>query len=92
MDHKSIEDIIEEYLKNHVDFVEDIDLKAIAILTELQGYIHKSEVVDKEALKDIIGICVDYDGYRSVEGLKSLIDDIRDYAGKCLDIGSSEDL
>ena len=36
-----------------------------------------------QKLQDIKDICVDYDGYRTIEGLKSLIDDIKDYAGKC---------
>lgn len=36
------------------------------------------------ALEIICGICYDYDGYFSVEGLKSLIDDIHDYAHKAV--------
>lgn len=35
-----------------------------------------------EKLNDIGDICVDYDGYRTVKGLKELIDDIKDYAYK----------
>lgn len=38
----------------------------------------------REALENIIAICIDYDGYNTVEGLKGLIDDIKDYAGKSL--------
>jgi hypothetical protein len=33
-------------------------------------------------LELITGIAVDYDGYRTVEGLKSLIDEMADYASK----------
>lgn len=44
-----------------------------------------SEKYYKEKLQNIVDICVDYDGYSSVEGLKSLIDDIRSYASKCID-------
>lgn len=32
---------------------------------------------DKETLRDISAICVDYDGNRTVESLKELIDEIK---------------
>ncbi len=38
----------------------------------------------RETLEEISMICVDYDGYRTIEELKGLIDDIRDYANKSL--------
>jgi len=39
----------------------------------------------QDFLEDITGICVDYDGYRTAEELKKLIDDIKDYTIKRLD-------
>lgn len=38
----------------------------------------------KEALEDIKDLTTNYDGFKSVEGLKSLIDDIRSIAVKAL--------
>lgn len=36
----------------------------------------------KSTLDDIAGICVNYDGYTTVEGLQGLIDDIGDMAAR----------
>lgn len=36
----------------------------------------------KDALWIIWALCVDYDGFRTVKGLKSLIDDIKDTASR----------
>lgn len=38
----------------------------------------------RDALSNIVGMAVDYDGFNSVEGLKSLIDDMRAHASKAL--------
>ncbi|MHA1437955.1 MAG: hypothetical protein ACTSPD_10295 [Promethearchaeota archaeon] len=38
----------------------------------------------RDTLENIIGMTIDYDGYRSKKGLKSLIDDIRRHAIKAL--------
>lgn len=37
-----------------------------------------------EALQIIRDLCIDYDGFNTVEGLKSLIDDIREIAENSL--------
>lgn len=37
-----------------------------------------------KALDDISLIALDYDGYRSVEGLMGLVDELRDIAGKAI--------
>lgn len=42
----------------------------------------------RDALVNIVAMCVDYDGFRTVKGLKSLIDDVRDHANKALNLES----
>ena len=51
----------------------------------LDNIISEAQSPFKEALDDIVGICVNYDGYDTVEGLKGLIDDIQDYARRARD-------
>jgi hypothetical protein len=36
-----------------------------------------SENMEREWLQSIHDVCIDYDGYRDVKGLKRLIDDIK---------------
>ena len=45
------------------------------------------EEVEKlqETLDNISGICVNYDGYVTIKGLKGLIDDIKEMADKALE-------
>lgn len=46
-------------------------------ITDYEAYL-------EDFIEDITGICVDYDGYKTVKGLKGLIDDIKDYSIKRL--------
>jgi len=45
---------------------------------------HQKKVMAK-ALGLIEALCIDYDGFETVEGLKSLIDDIRNIAKEALE-------
>ncbi len=44
-----------------------------------------SKAYYRDALEIIIAICYDYDGYRTAKDLKTLIDDIKNYAQRALD-------
>jgi len=56
------------------------ELSATFVLTKKKDY--SEEIIND--LSDITAICVDYDGYRTTKGLKSLIADIRDYTNKLI--------
>ena len=43
-----------------------------------------SKAYYKDTLSIIACICYDYDGYRTAKDLKTLIDDIKDYANRAL--------
>lgn len=38
-----------------------------------------------DCLSMIVGVAIGYDGYNSVDGLKSLIDEMAEYASKAID-------
>ena len=60
--------------------VKDIK-KAEEIIEWLVGKVEKLQ----ETLDNISGICVNYDGYTDIHGLKGLIDDIKEMADKALE-------
>jgi len=45
-----------------------------------QTFGKKEELSEAEILTDIGDMCIDYNGYETVQGLKGLIDDIKEYA------------
>jgi len=56
--------------------------KALKTMGEMNDAQSEKIAIKQVALKRIADIAYDYDGYNSVEGLKSLIDEIREIAIK----------
>jgi hypothetical protein len=54
------------------------------MFADLGSIIEEATFTLKEVLDNISGICVNYDGYTTAEGLRGLIDDIKEMADKAL--------
>lgn len=64
---------------NHVAHKEFKELLPTTIMRATPCKVNSKNV---DALQMIYDICIDYDGFRTVEGLKSLIDEVREIAKK----------
>lgn len=60
-----------------------IEPKRIDLADETKAWLDKMDAVD--ALENITSICVDWDGYRTANGLGGLINEIWAYARYCAD-------
>ena len=60
-----------------------IEPKRIELADETKAWLDKMDAVD--ALENIADICIDWDGYRTADGLGGLINEIWAYARYCAD-------
>jgi len=73
----SVIPLMEDALKSLIEYG-----KALNTMGEMNDAQSEKIAIKQVALKRIADIAYDYDGYDSVEGLKSLIDEIREIAIK----------
>lgn len=60
-----------------------VEPKRLELADETKAWLDKMDAVD--ALSNIADICIDWDGYRTADGLGGLINEIWAYAGYCAD-------
>lgn len=70
-----------DLLKAHE--IATVEPKCINLTDETKAWLDKMDAVD--ALRNIADICMDWDGYRTVNGLGELVNEIWAYARYCAD-------